>query len=44
MKEADMEKIVEFMDAVLTNHTDEAKIAAVKTEVNNWMKEFPLYQ
>jgi glycine hydroxymethyltransferase len=44
MKEADMEKIVEFMDAVLTNDTDEAKIAAVKTEVNNWMKEFPLYQ
>ncbi len=44
MKEADMEKIVEFIDAVITNHTDEAKIAAVKTEVNNWMKEFPLYQ
>ncbi len=43
MKETDMVKIVEFMDAVITGHENESKIASIKTEVNNWMKEFPLY-
>ena len=43
MKESDMMKIVEYIDAVITSHDNDAKIASVKTEVNNWMKEFPLY-
>ena len=43
MKETDMVKIVEYIDAVITGHDNDAKIASVKTEVNNWMKEFPLY-
>ncbi len=41
--EADMERIVDLVDAVLVNHDNEAKIAAVKTEVNDWMKQYPLY-
>lgn len=44
MKEPEMEKIVELIDDVLMNHEDESKIAAVKKEVNSWMKTFPLYQ
>ncbi|WP_258103020.1 serine hydroxymethyltransferase [Marinoscillum sp. MHG1-6] len=44
MKEDDMVKIADFIDTVLTNHENEAKIAEVKAAVNNWMKEFPLYQ
>ncbi len=43
MKEADMEPVVEMIDAVL-NHTDnEAKIAEVKTAVQSFMQRFPLY-
>ncbi|MCF0072683.1 serine hydroxymethyltransferase [Dyadobacter sp. CY261] len=41
--EADMERIVELVDTVLVNNDNDAKIAAVKTEVNEWMKQFPLY-
>jgi glycine hydroxymethyltransferase len=43
MKEADMQQIVEFIDVVLMNHDNEAKINAVKQEINNWMEQFPLY-
>ncbi|KAA0990623.1 serine hydroxymethyltransferase [Dyadobacter aurulentus] len=41
--ESDMERIVDLLDTVLVNHDNEQKIAAVKGEVNNWMKQFPLY-
>ncbi|GGC02214.1 serine hydroxymethyltransferase [Dyadobacter sediminis] len=41
--ETDMERIVDLIDTVLVNHDQDAKIAAVKEEVNNWMKQFPLY-
>jgi len=41
--ETDMERIVDMIDTVLVNHDQDAKIAAVKQEVNNWMKDFPLY-
>jgi glycine hydroxymethyltransferase len=41
--ESDMERIVDLVDTVLVNHDQDAKIAAVKEEVNNWMKQFPLY-
>ncbi len=44
MKEGEMEKIVDLIDDVLMNHEDESKIAAIKKEVNSWMKTFPLYQ
>ena len=44
LKEADMERIVDLMDTVLMNADNEAKIEAVKQEVNNWMAEVPLYK
>jgi glycine hydroxymethyltransferase len=43
MVESDMERIVDLIDTVLINHDQEAKIAAIKGEVNNWMKQYPLY-
>ena len=44
MKEVEMIKIVNLIDDVLTNHDNEAKINEVKGQVNEWMKEFPLYK
>ncbi len=41
--ETDMEKIVDLIDTVLMNHSDDTKIAGVKQEINRWMNEFPLY-
>jgi glycine hydroxymethyltransferase len=42
-KEADCHKAVEWMDAVLGNHTNETIIKQVKTEVNKYMAGFELY-
>jgi glycine hydroxymethyltransferase len=44
MKEKHMEKIVDLIDKVLMNSTDEKVIKKVKKEVNVWMKDFPLYK
>ena len=41
--EADMERIVDLVDTVLTNNDNDSKIASVKEEVNTWMKQYPLY-
>ncbi|MFC5271033.1 serine hydroxymethyltransferase [Adhaeribacter terreus] len=43
LKEADMERIVGLIDEVLMNTENEAKIAAVKQEINTWMEQFPLF-
>jgi len=43
MNEADFTHIVDLIDKVLMNHDNEAVISGVKVEVNEWMKEFPLY-
>ncbi len=43
LKEKDMIKIVDLIDAVLQNHADDKKIKAVKSKVNRWMEKFPLY-
>ncbi|GAA4448119.1 serine hydroxymethyltransferase [Nibrella saemangeumensis] len=43
LKEADMERIVDYMDTVLMNHDNDAKLSAVKDDINSWMKAFPLY-
>ncbi|MDW3196589.1 MAG: serine hydroxymethyltransferase [Cytophagales bacterium] len=43
LKEADMERIVEHIDEALMNREDEAKLKAIRTEVNNWMKDRPLF-
>lgn len=42
--EADMEKIVDFIETVITQHEDKQKIASVKNEINEWMVEFPLFK
>ena len=44
MKEKDMENIVNYIDEVLQNVENENKISSIKEEVNNWMKNFPLYK
>jgi glycine hydroxymethyltransferase len=43
MQEGDMETVVGLIDRVLMNADDEAVIAAVKGEVHEFMKQFPLY-
>ncbi|MEQ8581927.1 MAG: serine hydroxymethyltransferase [Marinoscillum sp.] len=43
MMEGDMEKIVDLIDKVITNHTDDEALAHVKSSVNTWMNDFPLY-
>jgi len=44
MVESDMERIVELIDKVLMNADDTELIADIRSEVNNWMKDFPLYK
>lgn len=43
LKEADMIKIVHLIDRALKNHGQEAELQEIRTEVNTWMVEFPLY-
>ena len=43
MKETDMAKTVDFIDTVLSNHENETKLKEVKSAINEWMKNFPLY-
>jgi glycine hydroxymethyltransferase len=43
MKEADMELIAEFIDQALMNHSDEAKLLEIRSQVNTMMARFPLY-
>lgn len=43
LKEEHMQTVVDFIDRVLMNIDDEAVIAAVKKEVKDFMKQFPLY-
>ncbi|UJP66786.1 serine hydroxymethyltransferase [Mongoliitalea daihaiensis] len=43
LKEEDMKKIVALIDDALVNHADEAALAAIKSQVNEWMVQFPLY-
>jgi glycine hydroxymethyltransferase len=41
LKEKDMHRIVELIDETLMN---KKTASAIKQEVNNWMKDFPLYK
>ena len=43
MKEAEMQHIVELIDGVLMNHDNDTFIKSVKTEINQWVTQFPLY-
>lgn len=41
--ETDMERVVDFIDRVLMNNENDAEIGAVRTEINEWMREYPLF-
>jgi len=43
MKEADMLQIVEWIDALIQAPEDDATIDRIRSEVNAYMKNFPLY-
>ena len=42
--EGDMVRIVDLIDDVLMNHDNATTIANVKQEINDWMKQYPLFQ
>jgi glycine hydroxymethyltransferase len=42
MKEADMEQIVDWIDQLILNPKDEARITEIRKAVNSYMKKFPL--
>ncbi|RNL86311.1 serine hydroxymethyltransferase [Sinomicrobium pectinilyticum] len=44
LKEDDVKTVVELIDEVIVNHTDEAVIDGVREKVNNLMKTRPLFQ
>ncbi len=44
MQEDDMTKIVDLIDEVIVNFENEEALSAVKTNVNSWMNNFPLYK
>jgi glycine hydroxymethyltransferase len=44
MVEADMDRIVDYIDKVLTHHDNESLIAETRKEINQWMQQFPLYK
>ena len=44
LKEADFVRIVDLIDSVLMNNTNQVLIATTKAEINEWMKSFPLYR
>ena len=41
--EDDMLRIADLIDRSLSNHENENLLATIKTEVNQWMAQFPLY-
>lgn len=43
MKEDDMKKIASLIDRALMNHSNDAILSEIKNEINQWMKNFPLY-
>jgi glycine hydroxymethyltransferase len=44
LKSKDCRQIVEWIDEILSDHTNEDKINKIKSEVKNLMSNFPLYQ
>ncbi|MDF1695585.1 MAG: serine hydroxymethyltransferase [Saprospiraceae bacterium] len=44
LKEKDCEQIVEWVDKIIVDHTNESLIASTKGEINEFMKSFPLYE
>ena len=44
MKEKDVQQVAEWIDRIINDVENEALIGKVKAEVNEYMKQFPLYQ
>lgn len=44
LKEKDMEMVAGYIDEVLMNHENDAKIKAIKEKVNAMMNKYPLFQ
>ena len=42
-KEADCLKVIDWIDAILTDYKNEALIRATRNEINAYMENFPLY-
>jgi len=42
--EADMTRIVEFIDEALTHHADPSRLAGVRHQVNEWLQAYPLFK
>ena len=43
MNEADMQTIADLIDRALMGNDNDSVLASVKADVNEWMKQFPLY-
>ena len=43
LKEADMTTIVDLIDQVILNHADEQKLSSIKSEINAWLIDKPLF-
>lgn len=43
MTENDMSTIIELVDRALVNHDNEKKLASIKSDVQEWMKSYPIY-
>ena len=44
LKENDMKIIVDFIDQTITNHENENLITKIKSEVNEFMSDLPLFR
>lgn len=44
LMEADMTRIVNYVDDCLMNHSDDGKLAEIRKEINQWMSGFPLFK
>ena len=43
-KETEIVKIVDLIDSILSDIDNERNISQVRSEINNWMKDFPLHK
>ncbi len=43
LKEEDFIRIVDYIDTVLSNYDNEAKLKAVREDINKWMENYPLF-
>jgi glycine hydroxymethyltransferase len=44
LKEDDMLRIGSFIDEALMNHDNDSKLLGIRSEINKWMENYPLFQ